>query len=443
MVIIIGGVIFLKREPIQRFNGSTIQPASQADQEQALRREQVEAVEKLVAAFPASDDAVHLAGLVYNDQGDSERAMNSWRRSLELDATRADANESLGYALLLRDEYEQAEKYLRRAIEIDPQLTSARLRLATALSHQGNMEEVLSVLGVQRSKFKIEGSDFEVPTDLPADGYRLLGDAYRGLKQYQKARSSYETAVKIQADLAEAHYGLSQVLAQLGEADKSAEALAKFNELRQKSDREGRAWRKDFAPLEVTRKSVAQTHTDVGRVYMMEGRATEAEQLWLRAAALDRSNGLCRLQLAVYYQRTHRPSEALQVYEELVKLEPGDGLVHLNIGRVCLKLKQFERAEAAFKEVIRLVPSQPEGHSSLAELYLQTSRNVPEAIRLAERAARLASGDEAGPYYAILGQAYAMNGDHAGALTAFNRAIELQPGNEHYQRLREKLQAMK
>ena len=52
--------------------GST-KPAP-AEQERALRSEQLKTVEQLVAAFPQSDDAVYLLGLVYNEQGDTAAA---------------------------------------------------------------------------------------------------------------------------------------------------------------------------------------------------------------------------------------------------------------------------------------------------------------------------------------------------------------------------------
>src|SRR5687768_8879935 len=60
-----------------------------AEQERALRTEQLRTVEELVAAFPQSDDAVYLLGLVHNDQGDTATAMKFWQRSLELDPSRA------------------------------------------------------------------------------------------------------------------------------------------------------------------------------------------------------------------------------------------------------------------------------------------------------------------------------------------------------------------
>ena len=141
-----------------------------AEQERALRTEQLQASETLVAAFPASDDAVYLLGLVHNEQGDSEAAMKFWRRSLEMDATRADANDHIGHALLLRDEYAQAEEYFRKALAIDPTLATANFRLASALVHQGKLPEAIVVL--------------EKAQSLSAEGHRLLGEAYRQLENY-------------------------------------------------------------------------------------------------------------------------------------------------------------------------------------------------------------------------------------------------------------------
>lgn len=393
---------------------------SDSEKDRALRREQLEAAEKLLAEYPTNDDVVYLAGLVHEDQGNKEEAMKLWTRSIELDATRADANESMGQALLLRDDYAGAEKYFRRALELDSNSPSARLRLATALSQQGQLPEAVSVL--------------EQGHGLSAEAYRLMAQTLQQLNQYERARTNYEGAIKLKSDFAEAWYGLGQTLAQLGETEKSREYIEKSSELRKESDEGARRVRKEFDPLAATRSSVARTHTDVARVYMILGNPRKAEELWLRAAAIDPQNVLCRLQLAVLYQQTRRDREALQFYQQAAKLDPADGLAQLNMGRVYTKLNQADGAERAFKEVIRLEPKRPEGYSALAQLYLQTRSNLAEAERLAGVATELA---KEAPYFALLSQACAQNGNRHGALMAINRAIELQPANPQFEQMRE------
>lgn len=326
---------------------------SAADQERTLRAEQLQAAEKLAAQFSDNDDAIYLLGLVHNEQGDSAAAMKHWERSLQLDASRADANDSLGYAFLLRDEYEKAEGYFRKALALDPDLATANFRLANTLVHQGKMREAAAIL--------------ERATSLSAEGHRLLGEAYQHLKEYPKAKASYESALAANTNLAEAYYGLSRVLAQSGEEDKSRECWARFSALKEQKDQHNRQVRAEYDPLAITKRSVAQTHTDVGRVYILNQRATEAEQIWLRAAELDAANTLCRLQLAIHYHQSGKYPGALRYYQEVARLDPNDALVHMNIGRVNLKLNQVREAEAAFKKVVELAPDRPEGHAALAQ----------------------------------------------------------------------------
>jgi len=420
----VGGALWLALKPPANTPQDTPKAAKQltpAELERALRTEQLLAAETLVAAFPSSDDAVYLLGLAHNEQGDSEAAMKLWRRSLEIDATRADANDNIGHALLLRDEYAQAEEYFRKALAIDPTLATANFRLASALVHQGKLREAITVL--------------EKAHSLSAEGHRLLGEAYRQVENYDKAKTHYEKALQLKSGLAEAHYGLSKVYAALDD-ERSKEHFEKFSALNRETDEQKRRVRESFDTMAITRKSVAQTHTDVGRVYARQGRIRDAEESWLRAVGLDPRNTVCRLQLAILYQQTNRDGEALKLYGEIATIDPSDALVHLNVGRVCLKLGHPARAERAFKEVIRLAADRPEGHAGLAELYLQGGRDLTKARALAETAVRLAP--EA-PYYALLGHACAINRDRAGALAAFNRAVELRPDNPQYAQLRDAL----
>jgi tetratricopeptide (TPR) repeat protein len=399
---------------------------SDSNVERALRQEQIDAGEKLLSEFPANDDAVYLAGLIQEEQGNSDAAIKLWARSIELDATRADAHESLGQALWLRDDYSGAEKHFRRALELDGRSPSARFRLATTLSQQGQLSEARLML--------------EQGPMLSADGFRLLGEICQQLQEFERARTNYEAAIRLKPDFAEAYYGLGLTLGQLGDAAGSRQCLDKSLALRREKEEEARRVRAQFDSLGITRQSVARTHTDVGRVYMRLGKAREAEQLWRRAAALDSKNVLCRLQLAVLHQQTGRDREALEFYEDVARLDPNDGLTQLNLGRVCRKLKLRERAEQAFQEVIRLEPQRPDGYRELAQLYLQTGTRAADAEHLATQAAELSPD---APSFALLCQAAMQNGNSNGALLAINKAISLQPENSQFLQMKQSILATK
>ena len=77
-------------------------------------------------------------------------------------------------------------------------------------------------------------------------------------------------------------------------------------------------------------------------------------------------------------------------------------------------------------------------HRTLAQFYLFTKKDYPRAIELAETAVRL---EPTAMNYLVLGRAHQLNGDHSAALSAIERAAELEPENERlqgtYQRIKE------
>jgi tetratricopeptide (TPR) repeat protein len=207
---------------------------------------------------------------------------------------------------------------------------------------QETLEECLRIL-----------DDGNVETPL---AYRLRGQAHQQLGQFQEARRNYETAVRLSLALAEAYYGLATTCARLGETAKADEYRRTFDALKSQGQALGRQARTDFNPLAITRRSLAQTHTEIARVYLANGRLQEAETLLLRVAEADPANAACRFQRVSLYQQAQRNEEALRFSREMVRAEPRHAFHHLAAGNLHLRLKQAAEAEAAFKRVTELAP---------------------------------------------------------------------------------------
>jgi len=348
---------------------------SDEEEDRKLREEQLSAALEMARDFPDSDNAMYLAGLVHNEQGDSSRAVEYWERAAALDSRRADVYNSLGYAALLKEENEKAAKYFRKAIRCDPSLTEARVRLAQALLSDGGIEEAAGVLE------KIERKS--------AQAHRLLGQAYQHLRKFERAKREYLAALKLNPGFAEALYGLAVTCARLGERDEAVRYRKLFNELKSEYQKIGRRKRSIWNPLAITRVSVAHTHTDVGRVYFSQGKPGRAVELWKRAADLDPSNTRCRALLAGLYLRQGHVAEALSLYEELTRIKPREALFFLYCGNLYARRKRFKEAEGAFKKVTELEPGRPEGYFALAKLYLETGGDRGAALRAIKTAVRL------------------------------------------------------
>lgn len=397
--------------------------------DRTLRAEQLQAVEDLRARLGDSEDSLHVLGFVSNEQGDSAAAIRYWDASLrqEPDATRlydrADTWYNLGYAYLLREDYDQAISALRESFRLNPRRQETSFRLAHALFLQGKMEEALRALD--------EG---KVGTPL---GWRLRGQAHQQLGQLEEARGSYEKAIQLAPNMAEAYYGLTTTCARLGDTAKAEEYRQRFDALKSEGQAMGRQARTDFDPVAIARASLAQTHTELGRVYLAHRQPQAAEKLFLRAAEVDTNNTGCRFQLVMLYQQAQRNADALRVCQEMVRAEPRNAFHYLSLGNLHSRLKQAAEAEGAFKQVIALAPNRAEGYFALAQMYLQSNTQPAEALRLAERAVGLSASPV---NYYILSQARARNGDLPAAREAIEQACRLDPRNTQYEDWRSTLQ---
>jgi tetratricopeptide (TPR) repeat protein len=173
------------------------------------------------------------------------------------------------------------------------------------------------------------------------------------------------------------------------------------------------------------------------RVFLDQVEVASAEQHWRRAAQLDRSHIESREMLVTVYERTNRAKEAIQVLEELVELQPENLLHHINLGVLHSRLEQFEAAEKAFRKAIEVVPGRIEGYVALANLFLEGNRNLSEATKMARTAVQLAP---IAMHYALLGRVCEASGDYEGALTALQRATQLDPGARSYREAYERVQ---
>jgi Flp pilus assembly protein TadD len=327
---------------------------------------------------------------------------------------------------LLREEHEKAAALWRKAAALDPTLPGVHYHLAQALAAMGESGEAIAVL-----KKDVQDSA------KAGQGHWLLGQLYVQLKEYEKAKNSYQTALQLQPDHAKAYYGLAVLSARLGQSDQARRYMDRFKQLKTRDVKLDKGRRSTYDDLEVMRAQVAGTYSDVGTVYAAHGNLPEAEQLWRKAAILDPGNTACRTNLATLYQRNRRQREAVEICEQLRALEPDNPVRYLNLGILRARLRQFDAAEQALRKACELAPRRSDGYRLLAQIRLDRNEGGAETMELARQAVRL---EPIAPNYFVLGAACAKNGDLAGARSALQRAMALDPGNPKYRRTYELFQ---
>jgi tetratricopeptide (TPR) repeat protein len=329
---------------------------------------------------------------------------------------------------LEKEQFERAVKLFKKALEIRPKTPGVRCDIAKALMDSGKYTEAITIV-------QEEIKDY--PTSFTA--HFQLAEAYRQLKEYEKARLHYERTINLEPTHSHAYYGLARVYTKLGQRDKAQENLAAFRKLRSKVSAAYMARRRgpieDLASL---RASVVRTNLDAERLYRDTGNIAKSEELLKRAYELEPDNNRCLERLALLYYTTNRVDKALEYFEKAAQADPNNPFSHLNFGQIAARLKMFDKAERAFRKTIELAPSNASGYRELASLYLSNMKNLPQTKKLAQKALSL---EKKAANYFIFGWASDVNGDRAEALKAMEQAIKLEPQNQHYRMIYEKIKA--
>lgn len=399
---------------------------TQEEQIAALKEEEMELARHIIKEFPDSDGSCMLMGDLYARHGDSTEAVKFWEKSLEIDPKQFDTWRNMGRIALEKEQFDQAVKLLRKALEIRPDAAGLRSDIAKALMDSGKYVEAITAL---EQEIKLFPSSFTARFQ--------LAEAYRQQKEYDKAIEHYEQTIRLEPEHSHAHYGLAMVYTRMKRRDKAREHLAFFRKFRDKvnsaySDRQVGS-REYMASL---RASIVKTYLDAERLYRKSGNIAKSEELLNRASEVDPNNTRCLERLASLYYTTNRASKALVYFEKIARADPNNPISYLNIGQVATRLRMFEKAERVFRKTIALAPNDQAGYRELARFYLRTNTNLAQAHSLAQKAITLGKNAET---YFLLGWAADVNGDRAGALKAMEQALKLQPTNQKYRQIYERI----
>ncbi len=316
-----------------------------------------------------------------------------------------------GKALYREGSYDQAEAYLRRAIEMAPDSLQARVNLAVVLyAGLGRAHEAAGLLSA-------------VAQAAPgrADVHLLLGKVHLSLDRTSEAASAFNRAAELSPRSFEAFTWVG--VARLREND-----LAGAGQALEKAVRLG--------------PGQPRPHLILAQVYDRLGRTSEARRLaarHVRLGELDR-------ELEVLRQRSLRdPSDVFSrtrlgnlllargdlpaagaAFGEALALDGSHGPAWYGLALVLLHYGEMARAEKALLRATTQLPDDPRAWNDLGMTRLQLGR-PGDALKAFQRA--LALRDDVALVHANLGRALLALRRPAEARRALERALELDPGD--------------
>ena len=161
-------------------------------------------------------------GIAQLTHGQNVEAESSFKRSLALDPKLVPALAYLGVTYSERGQHEKAINFYEQAITLNPRLASLYYLVADTMLKTSAADTTRAEKYLKRAT--------ELDPTLAA-AYLAWGKFHVRASRYSEAAPLFERAVSLQPELLEAHYQLSQVLMKLKRRDEANRELAIFKEL--------------------------------------------------------------------------------------------------------------------------------------------------------------------------------------------------------------------
>jgi predicted O-linked N-acetylglucosamine transferase (SPINDLY family) len=214
------------------------------------------------------------------------------------------------------------EKQARLLIGRYPDSAFAWKGLGTALQ----MQEKYSLPDLQKAA-ALSPEDAEV--------HNHLGNAWRGLKEFDKAVASYRRALEIKPDYAKAYSNLGVALQELGQFD---EALASYRRA-----------------LEI-KPDLVEAYNNLGALLSELGQNDNAVLIYRQALEIKPAFAEAHSGLGTVLRALGQFDEALISFRRALEIKPDFAEAHTGLGAVLNSLGQLDGALASFRRALEIKP---------------------------------------------------------------------------------------
>jgi tetratricopeptide (TPR) repeat protein len=156
--------------------------------------------------------------------GETDRAIEQYRKALEINPANANAQQRLGFLLYhVKHQFAEGLAHSREALRLDPRNAFARCDLGQALLHQGRLDEAIQQLS-EATRFVLVSPESRYQ---PQSIRFSLAQALLGKGQVREGAAQLTAAIQVAPGYADAHYLLALVLASQGDTDAVVEHYSK------------------------------------------------------------------------------------------------------------------------------------------------------------------------------------------------------------------------
>ncbi len=230
-----------------------------------------------------------------------------------------------------------------------------------------------------------------------------LGVLFEQQNKLEQAVESYQTALGIKSDYAEAYYNLGNVFQRQGQLDAAVQSYQQALSLNPK---------------------IAQAHNNLGNVLKQQEKLDEALKSYRQALSLKPDYSEAHCNFGIVLQKHKQFDAALKSYQQALSLKPDYAEAHCNLGTLLQERGQLEAAAASYQRALNIKPEYAEAHYNLGTL-LQERGQLEAAAASYQRALSINPNNIQAQIN--LGNTLCQQGQLEAGLQAYQQALKIQP----------------
>jgi predicted O-linked N-acetylglucosamine transferase (SPINDLY family) len=287
---------------------------------------------------------------------------------------------------------DQAETLYRQILQVEPNHPDA-LHFLGILAQQAGQFQIA---------FGLIGRSIKANPANPVF-YANLGQAFWEIGELHEAEVSFQKALSLNSDCAEAHNGLGLIRKREGNLE---EACICYQEA------------VSFQP------GYVKAYVNLGIVFQEQGKLEEAEAAYNKAISLEPNSASAHNNLGAVLKLQGKLDEAVSRFRKALSLASQRADVHSNLGSALSQQRNFDEAIDCYRKALSLEPDRADFHNNLGGV-LQLQGKPKEAIACYDKAISLKP--DFAPAYNNLGSVLEEQGRTKEAAAAFLNALSVDP----------------
>jgi len=297
-----------------------------------------------------------------------------------------------GEKLVQYELYNEAENSFRTSIELNPDFTLSHINLGSLLIKMGRRDEA--------------EKEFEIALKLDPENAVTqynMGIISLNKKEIDKAQKFFETSRKIDSSYGSAYEGTGTILYLKGDSEGA---------------------KKEFLTAIKLNPELPDAYFQLGVIYFNDKEYDRAERSFQNVLKYKvDADAYSRLGRIYYLRKDYDRAE--KGFENALKIDPNNIGAINDLGIIYMYKQEFDKAEKSFRIVYQMNPNNPNVCYMLGKVLSMNNRTIPEAISMLTKVISLMPKNTQA--YIDLGDLYLKIGDKNRAITAFEKAVELDP----------------